>query len=43
MKIKNFPLQMTEDFHKKAKEKAKQDRKPLYQWILDLIIREIEK
>jgi len=43
MKIRNFPLTMTDDFLQKAKAKAKKEGKPLYEWILDLMKKEIEK
>jgi len=41
MKIKTFPLQMTEEFLEKAKKAAKRDNKPLYQWIIDLISKKL--
>ena len=42
MKVKTFPLHMTEDFLRKAKEKAKEKGLPLYEWILGLIQNEIK-
>ena len=43
MKIKTFPLQFTEDYLKKIREKAENENKTIKQFIMDLIEKEVEK